>query len=211
MRPTPGNHDYATLGAVGYFRYFGSRAGPKRRGYYGFDAGTRCIYALDSNCRVGGKCRKGSAQSRWLKADLERNPKRCVMAVLHHPHFSSGRHGTSGKTMPLVRLLYRAGAEIIVNAHDHVYERFAPDRSRGTIDREHGTRQFIVGTGGAPLYSFKSSRPAHSRKRNRSTYGVLKLVLEWDRHTWKILPAGKGTFTDSGKEMCHDPPPATGS
>jgi hypothetical protein len=207
-RPVPGNHEYGTPGAAGYFRYFGKRAGPVGRGWYAFDHGTWRIYALDSDCELTGQCREGSRQYRWLKGDLVGHPRRCVMAVLHHPRFSSGPHGNSRVTMPLLRLLYRAGAEVIVNGHDHIYERFAPARPWGARSQAYGMRQFIVGTGGAPLYGWKSSgRPAHSVVRQNQVHGVLRLDLAWNSYTWRFLSVAGGHFEDAGSGTCHAAPP----
>ena len=203
-RPVPGNHDYGTAGAAGYFRYFGRRAGPVGRGWYAFDHGTWRIYALDSDCELTGQCRRGSSQYRWLQGDLAKHPRRCVMAVLHHPSFSSGPHGNSRLTMPLLNLLYRAGAELVVNGHDHIYERFAPARPWGGRSAAHGMRQFIVGTGGAPLYDWKpDGRPAHSVVRQNEVHGVLRLDLRWDGYAWRFVPVAGGRFEDAGTGTCH--------
>jgi hypothetical protein len=206
-RPVPGNHDYGTPGAAGYFRYFGQHAGPVGRGWYAFDHGTWRIYALDSDCELTGQCRRGTRQYRWLKADLANHPRHCVMAVLHHPAFSSGPHGNSKRTMPLLNLLYRAGAELVVNGHDHIYERFAPARPWGGRSEAHGMRQFIVGTGGAPLYGWKpDGRPAHSVVRQNEVHGVLRLDLRWDGYAWRFLPVAGARFDDTGTGTCHGAP-----
>jgi hypothetical protein len=203
--PVPGNHDYATVGAADYFTYFGRRAGPRGRGYYAFTAGSWRVYALDSDCEAGGGCREGTAQHRWLKADLAAHPTACSMAVMHHPTFSSGPHANHVDTMPLVRVLYRAGVEIIVNGHDHIYERFAPARPWGQIDIQHGIRQFIVGTGGAGLYPFRAGRPPHSQRRQNREHGVLRLELGTEAYAWRFLPVPPGTFSDQGAGTCHEP------
>lgn len=144
-RPTPGNHDWAVPGAAGYFKYFGALAGPAGRGYYAFDAGTWRVYALSGDCWAVGGCQGGSAQYRWLKASLAAHPAACVLAVWHEPRFSSGPHGSATAVRPLLKLLYAAGAEIVVNGHDHEYERFAPASPNGAADPVHGIRQFVVG------------------------------------------------------------------
>ncbi|CAN5644658.1 hypothetical protein BH23CHL8_BH23CHL8_07480 [soil metagenome] len=205
-RPVPGDRDHATAGGAGYFGYFGRRAGPVGRGYYAFDYGAWRVYALDTECQRAG-CRKGSAQHRWLATDLATHPTHCVLTVMHRPLFSSGPSGDSDATRPLVALLYRSGAEVIVNGHDRIYERLAPARPRGTIDREEGIRQFIVGTGGAPLHGFGSRRPPHSRVRQDSAHGILKLVLRADGYTWRYIPVS-GAFTDRGRSRCHESPDA---
>jgi hypothetical protein len=206
-RPVIGNHDMVTPGAAGYFRYFGWRAGPRRRGWYAFDAGAWRVYALNTNCRSIGGCKEGSAQLRWLRADLAFHPRRCVLAVWHHPRYSSGPHGNLNASRAFLSALYVAGADIVVNGHDHLYERFAPARPNGVADPDNGIRQFIVGTGGAPLY--RASRPfaPNSRRRISSTHGVLRLTLEWDRYEWEFLPVRAArSVRDRGNGMCHEAP-----
>ena len=206
-RPVLGNHD--DFGA--FFDYFGRKAGPRGRGWYALDLGAWRIYALDSNCEVRGQCRPGSRQYRWLRKDLEEHARRCTMAVLHHPTFSSGPHRNSIKPMPLVTLLYRAGNDLVVNGHDHIYERFQRARPWGKVDLEHGMRQFIVGTGGAPLYALRKDGPRHSQVSINRTHGVLRLTLSHDRYAWRFLPVGGRRFEDRGETVCHDPPPRRGS
>jgi acid phosphatase type 7 len=203
--PVPGNHDWATADAAGYFGYFGTRAGPPGLGYYGFVAGTWHVYALSGDCSQVGGCARGSPQYEWLKAQLASESSRCVMAVWHEPRFSSGPHGDSLSVLPLLRVLYRAGAEIVVNGHDHLYERFGRSRPNGQRDRATGIRQFTVGTGGAPLYQIHHPLAPNSRVR-ASTHGVLKLTL-WDGgYSWEFVPVAGGHFTDSGSSSCHGAP-----
>jgi acid phosphatase type 7 len=202
-RPALGNHDDLEA----FSAYFGRKGGPRGRGYYAFDLGSWRIYVLDSNCGLRPRCTMNSPQYRWLRRDLERHPRRCTMAVLHHPVHSSGIHGNSSKTIPLVRLLYGAGTEVVVNGHDHLYERFQRARPWGGVDLDHGLRQFIVGTGGAPLYPFKEGRPPHSQVRRNDTHGVLRLRLSEDQYAWKFLPVRGRTFSDQGASLCHDPRP----
>ena len=38
--PSPGNHEYETPGASGYFDYFGTAAGDPGEGYYSYDLGS---------------------------------------------------------------------------------------------------------------------------------------------------------------------------
>jgi hypothetical protein len=194
-RPVPGNHEYETPGASGYFDYFGINAGPHGLGYYSFDLGAWHVVALNSNVPVSA----GSTQGAWLRADLAANRSRCTLAYWHHPRFSSGQHGNQEQMRDLWQILHEAGAEIILSAHDHVYERFAPQDADGFPDPAHGVRQFVVGTGGARPYAFASLR-ANSEVRMR-TLGVLKLTLTADGYNWEFISvAGPG---DSGTASCH--------
>jgi len=206
-RATPGNHEYYTPGARGYFDYFGWRAGPARRGYYSFKVGEWRVYALDSEaCETEVGCGPGSPQFTWLKKSLTKHDAFCSLAVFHTPLYSSGRHGNEPYVRPLVKLLYKSGAEVIVNGHEHDYERFAPARPDGTIDRKKGVQQIIAGTGGAPLRPKGANAVAHSRVFSSEAWGVLRLGLGKRSYTWKFLPVAGETFTDKGERKCHGKP-----
>ena len=199
--PVPGNHEYETPGASGYFDYFGSRAGPAGTGWYAYDMGTWRVYALNSNCAVVG-CDAGGAQEQWLRADLAANPRACVLAYWHHPRFSSGEHGNDAEVAPFWDALYDAGAEVIVNGHDHDYERFAQQTPAGASSAAKGIRQFVVGTGGASLRAFGTTK-ANSQVRNSATHGVIKFTLNDGGYSWQFIPIAGKTFTDSGTGTCH--------
>jgi hypothetical protein len=201
-RPSPGNHDYRVKGAAAYFGYFGEAAGPAGRGWFAYDAGTWRIYSLNSNCKDIGGCGSTSAQYKWLKKELTTNPRRCVAAYWHDPRVSSGKHGGSRAMASILKLLYDHDADLVLTGHDHLYERFAPMRPDLTKDSKRGIRQFVVGSGGAPLYAVKNRAP-NSEVVETGTHGVLKLTLEWNRYRWEFLPVAGKTFTDSGTATCH--------
>ena len=194
-RPSAGNHDYGTSGASGYFTYFGSRAGSAGKGYYAYNLGSWRIYVLNSNCAAVGGCGATSAQTRWLKADLAANPRRCVLAYWHHPLFSSGAHGNNPSVRGLWNALYAAHADVVINGHDHDYERFARQTPAGRASTS-GIREFVVGTGGRSLRNFVNIQP-HSLVRSSSTYGVLKLTLHATSYDWLFVPQSGRSFSDS--------------
>jgi hypothetical protein len=209
-----GNHEYVTPGASGYFDYYGAAAGERGKGYYSYDVGEWHLIVLNTNAvpdeytslPIGTdcyfvSCAAGSAQERWLRADLAANSKKCTLAYWHHPRFSSGLHGNTPGVKPLWDALYEAGADVVLSAHDHSYERFAPQKPDGTADPERGIRQFIVGTGGSRLYGFKDVKP-NSEVRYNSTPGVIKLTLGSGSYTWEFIPT-EGTFSDKGTGTCH--------
>lgn len=203
-RPSPGNHEFRTGGGSDYFTYFGEAAGDPSRGYYSYELGTWHVVSLNSNCAEVGGCQAGSPQETWLRADLAAHPARCTAAYWHHPLFSSGQHGGDPKAMlDIWKALYEAGAEIVINGHDHDYERFAPQDPSGHLDREQGIREFVVGTGGASLRKFPRDPIANSEKRSDRSWGVLKLTLHADSYDWEFIPVAGGTFTDSGSDSCH--------
>lgn len=201
--PAPGNHDYGTTGASGYFDYFGALAGDPDGGYYSYDLGEWHIIALNSNCSAIGGCGAGSPQEQWLRADLAAHPTVCTLAYWHHPRFSSGLHGSSTATQAFWQALYEYGADVVLNGHDHTYERFAPQDPNGGADPERGIRQFVVGTGGKSLYPFLGWPIANSEIRDDKTFGVLKLTLHPTSYTWEFVPEPGKAFTDSGSEPCR--------
>ena len=197
-RPCPGNHEYHTPGATGYYNYFGANAGPTGRGYYSYDLGDWHVVSLNSETSMS----PGSAQDQWLRADLSANGKDCILAYWHRPRFSSGTHGNSADTQPLWQALYEAGAEIVVVGHDHNYQRFAPQTPNGAADPVRGIRQFVAGMGGAGHYVF-GAPIANTEAYNTDTYGVLKLTLGPGTYSWEFIPVAGGTYSDSGSGTCH--------
>jgi len=202
-RPAPGNHGYNTSGASGYFGYFGAAAGDPSKGYYSYDLGAWHIVVVNSNCWEVGGCGAGSPQEQWLRADLAAHPAACTLAYWHHPRFSSGTHGSSTSVQAMWQALYDYGAEVVINGHDHDYERFAPQDPNGAADPERGIRQFVVGTGGMSHYPFPGPPIANSEAHNGDTFGVLKLTLHPTSFDWEFVPVAGKTFTDSGSQSCH--------
>ncbi|GII63985.1 hypothetical protein Skr01_40700 [Sphaerisporangium krabiense] len=203
-RPVPGNHDYNTSGASGYYGYFGAAAGDPSKGYYSYDLGSNWhVVVLNSNCSAVGGCGATSAQVQWLRADLQANPKPCTVAMWHHPRFTSGsNHAPDTSVAPLVQALYDNNADVILTGHNHQYERFAPITPSNQLDNARGIRHFVVGSGGASHYGFGTIL-ANSQVRNSDTYGVLKLTLHAGSYDWQFVPQSGKTFTDSGTTACH--------
>lgn len=205
-RPAVGNHEYKTEDASGYFGYFGTRAGDPTKGYYSYDLGTWHIVVLNSNCEEVGGCDASSPQASWLRADLARKPGFNVLAYWHHPRFSSGAHGDDTNVGSFWEILYSAGADVIINSHEHDYERFAPQDPGGRANATHGIRQFIVGTGGTDLRP-RASTAANSQVFG-TTHGVLRLTLRANAYDWAFVPIAGKTFADSGTSPTHGPPAA---
>jgi hypothetical protein len=197
-RPSPGNHDYDAPDAGPYFEYFGGNAGPAGRGYYSYNLGAWHIISLNSNPEAKSW---GAAQESWLIDDLKANPAICTLAYWHHPRFSSGKtYGDHPHMANLFKLLYDHGADVVISAHDHIYERFAPQNPEGKADPT-GIRQFIVGTGGAKLYKIGSIKP-NSEVRNATAHGVLKFTLYPRSYAWEFIPIPGDKFHDAGTAAC---------
>jgi hypothetical protein len=200
--PTPGNHEYVTPGATPYYEYFGEHAGPFGQGYYSFDLGAWHIISLNSNFDAGVAVEPGSPQGNWLRADLASSKTKCTLAYWHHPLFSSGSNGDSPKMRAIFNILYEANADLVLTGHDHTYERFGPQTADGRHDPARGIREFVVGTGGVPMYQFPTSKPNSEVKINRAP-GVLKLTLFTDTYQWEFITAPSGAILDSGTDACH--------
>jgi hypothetical protein len=203
IHPAPGNHDWATAGAQGYFAYFGAAAGTPGMGWYSFDLNGWHIVVLDSDCnKINGGCKAGSPQEKWLQADLAAHPALCSLAIWHHPLFSSGPHGDNLFTQVFWKDLYAAGAEIVINGHDHDYERFDLQDPNGNPDAGRGIREFVVGTGGALEVNLPGKPAANSQKFITGEFGVIALTLYPDHYAWQFVPAG-GNQSDSGSGECR--------
>jgi acid phosphatase type 7 len=207
--PIPGDHDYLVDGgtdcdttgkAAGYFGYFGSAAGDPTKGYYSFTVGTWHVVALNTNCAKIGSCKAGSAEEKWLKADLAAHPTPCTLVYWHQPRFSSTKDYP--KPAPFYQDLVNAGADVLLVGNQHYYERLAPLDNSGSYDPVAGVREFVVGTGGRSMQSLPATRRVGSEVLTK-TFGILRLTLHANSYEWQFVPAAGQTFTDSGTTYCH--------
>jgi hypothetical protein len=215
--PASGNHEYDTSGAAGYYTYFGSAASPQDtnctancKGYYSYDLGTWHIIVLNSECDQVGGCNAGSPQEQWLKADLAAHANQCTLAYWHRPLFTSGvsfgDNLADSAMHDFWEDLYDAHADLVLNAHAHIYERFAPQDPSGNADPTNGITEIVAGTGGGDHGSVTEIAANNSVVRDNTTFGVLKLTLHPTSFDWRFLPetaSGNGTFTDAGSQACH--------
>jgi calcineurin-like phosphoesterase family protein len=208
-KPSVGNHEFHSGGATPYFDYFGAAAGDPQDGFYSYDLAAWHVVVLNSECADVGGCNEGSREEKWLRADLQSHPATCTLAYWHKPLFSSGaKHGNDPAMKAFWIDLYHAHTSVVINGHDHDYERFAPQDPGGNADALYGIREFVVGTGG------KSHRPfgppkTNSEIRDDTAYGVLKLVLHPNSYDWQFIPEPGKSFTDSGSASCHSVSVAT--
>ena len=220
-RPTPGNHDYAAgthrQSAPGYFAYFGAAAGDPSQSYDSYDLGAWHIVSLNANCAAVG-CTAGSPQAQWLQSDLAAHPTQCLAAYWHQSRFfSMENHGTEAgpssdtSMSPIWDILETRGADAVVSAHIHLYERFPRQNSAGNLD-PNGMREFVVGTGGGHPDTFDPGKiDPHSEFRKDGSFGVLKLTLHADGYDW-AFEGTDGSTIDTGSDTCSPSggtPPAT--
>jgi len=219
-RPVPGNHEFyevqGTPNRYGddYYTYFGENAGKKFEGYYSYDLGEWHIIALNSELKDTNQFKPMRRQQNWLKVDLAKNQRKCTLAYWHRPVFSSGHHGTQQqplgvdpKMLKVWSILDDAGVDVVVNGHDHNYERFNPqDADRNP--NPNGMVEFVVGTGGTDL-DRPEEVPVHQRRNsvvfNRFTYGVLKLTLHPDSYDFEFIPVASKDNQPMFREKSNSP------
>jgi hypothetical protein len=206
--PIPGNHEYNTPNASGYFSYFNDgkndgRAGKATEGFYSTDIGLWHVVALNSNCAYIDGCNQGSPQYEWLQKDLDASKKDCTVAFWHHPHFTSGKYAADKANADLStdfwNLLLLHKADVVLNGHDHLYERFAAQTTDGK-SANNGIRQFTVGIGGKSQYH-KSSNSINSQKVIDDKFGVLSLELYTKAYQWQFVDTS-GKILDKGVGQC---------
>jgi hypothetical protein len=211
--PIPGNHEYVDTIAAGYFDFFDGRgdstgiAGPRGEGYYSFDVGGWHLIALNTsdNCRWVS-CDAGSPQHQWLVADLAAHPTTCTLAFWHHPRFQAGTiSGEATAAAPLWDALFDAGAEVVLNGHEHGYQQLAPLNKAGEVDAARGIRTFVVGTGGGDYdTTFGGPRAGALEAKVVGTHGVLELTLRSNAYDWRFIAVGGATPAGtSGSAACH--------
>ena len=218
IAPAPGNHEYGTTDAAGYFAYFGAAAHPAH-GYYSFDLGEWHIVSLNSDiCGDDPGCGPGTPQGDWLRADLAANADAtCTLTFMHHPRYDWRPYqkwmvddGTTqfggSETAPLVPLwdvMYDHGVDVVLNGHNHLYQRWAPQDADGNAVSD-GAIQFTVGTGGRSLYPFgPPPMPENLDATQNKAFGVLQMTLHADSYDYGWVPlAGEPAFEDAGTVAC---------
>ena len=202
IHPSPGNHDYDSGSGAPYFDFFGPRAGPRGKGYYSFDVNGWHLISLNSELYFeAGDATRAKAQEDWLRADLRQHRTQCALAYFHRPYFSSGTYGTTRELKTIWQILYDGGVDLVLNGHEHDYERFLPQNSTGVADSVSGMEEIVAGTGGGTLRSF--DRPAaNSVARIQGRFGVLKVWLGNGEYRRAFLTTD-GTVWDVGGRRCR--------
>ncbi len=203
LHPTPGNHEYYTPNADPYYKYFGPAAGVVGKGYYSYDVAKWHIVVVNSELFVNSIFSDSARKEQldWVTQDLKDHKALCTIAYWHHPRFSSGWHGNDARFNALWQILYNDGVDLVLNGHDHDYERFAPVNPAGILDSTKGIAEIVAGTGGEDLRGFNAIVP-NSVYRIEGRVGVLLLTLgdkEW-RSAW--VEVG-GRVWDQAGGKCH--------
>jgi len=203
LHPSPGNHEYQTPSADGYYKYFGQAAGDEGKGYYSYDVGAWHVVVVNSEIVVGSSFTDSARQAQmdWVEKDLKAHKKLCTVAYWHNPRFSSGWHGSDRRFIPMWRILYDNDVDLVLNGHDHDYERFRAMTPDGVADTTKGITEIVAGTGGEELRGFSSTNP-NSLYRIEGRAGVLLLTLGAAEYRSAFIEIGGRVWDQSGGK-CH--------
>jgi acid phosphatase type 7 len=203
IRPSPGNHDYEGGSGAPYFAYFGARAGPAGKGYYSYDVNGWHVISLNSELYFQpNKPSDAKAQEDWLRYDLGRDRALCTLAYFHRPLFSSGTYGSTPEVRKLWEILYNASADLILNGHEHHYERFLPQTPLGVPDSVNGIEEIISGTGGGELRKLRYPLARNSAFQIHGHFGALKLTLGRGEYSHSFIDT-TGRVWDPSERRCH--------
>jgi hypothetical protein len=203
IHPSPGNHDYDSGTGAPYFAYFGARAGPYGKGYYSYDVGQWHVISLNSEVYFSRATPDDAKeQEDWLRRDLSLHTNPCTLAYFHRPLFSSGEHSGTREMLPLWIILFDGGVDLVLNGHDHHYERFRPQTPAGVADSVRGITEIIAGTGGASLRRVIQPLAKNSVVQVHGHYGILKLTLGAGEYRHSFLGTD-GIVWDYGTGECH--------
>jgi acid phosphatase type 7 len=198
--PAPGNHEYITPGAFAYYDFWGQQAGPDRRGYYAVTWRNWLILSLNSEIDA----QPGSDQALWIDAQLQKHPDACVLSFFHRPAHALSHRRFGEDAMALFQQVHAAGASMVLNGHNHIYERSKPITADGKVDEIGGMTRFTVGPGGALLpHHTPESLPDHIDNVLIGKPGLLRLELDDSSIAWTFHLAPDGTAWDEGKVACR--------
>ena len=142
--PTLGNHDYSDAGdsttASNYIAYFdlpgipGNSSGNEY--YYDFVQGPVHFFALNSNTQEDDGTSSSSAQAAWLQAQLAASTAPWKIVYFHHASYSTA--SAHGDTSYMQWPFDQWGVDVVLNGHDHTYERL----------EKNGVWYFVTGNSG---------------------------------------------------------------
>ncbi len=199
--PAIGNHELGSgSSACGYHAYTdvyhlpeNAPSGYAER-YYSFDWGNVHVIALNTEENYSN----GSTQYNWLENDLQNTDRRWIVVAFHRPPYSSGPHGSNTNVRDkLVPLFEQYGVDVVLNGHDHDYERTCPIKNNActSID-EGGVVYFVTGGAGAPLYNQGDPNAWFTAKYSKSYHFMLLSVNDCQMDIQAIDKNGNIIDTD---------------
>ncbi len=207
--PTIGNHEYdrAVAGgpqsADGYFAYWDNV--PHR---YSYDIGDWHFVSLDSTSQFD-ETDTLSAQYEWLASDLAANANRCTIVSFHHPYKNIGPEMPATRMAAIWSLMRQHNVTLVMNGHDHNYQRWTALDSAGTAADPRGVTELVVGGGGHGLQNFVASDPLVAA--SAVSFGAARIELRPDRAdiSYRTPDGSTGKEQDSAIIPCQGLSPDT--
>ncbi len=177
--PAIGNHEYEG----GLSLYADRFSLPNNERWYSFNHSNVHVVSLD-----GGPTYDAvpMGETEWLEADLGYNAQDPLhpwtIVELHYPLFTTGPHGSwlGGRSL-WGSLFDRSGVELVIQGHDHMYERSWPVLASGGVTQQSydspGAPVYVTtGGGGAPLYLPVLDAPWSAFRA--SSYETLRVTVD---------------------------------
>ena len=175
--PVAGNHDH--INDIRRFdKYFGIDG--SRTYSYLAPSGVE-FFVLDSTAGLDS-LKTARAQKLWLKDATSKSTALYKVVVLHHPPYSSGKHGNTKRYQWDFASM---GVQLVISGHDHHYERIM----------RKGVTYLVDGTGGARLYKCMK-RMNGSRGCRDKTFGAVFLIANQDEMRSEFIDT-KGKVLDT--------------
>jgi Calcineurin-like phosphoesterase len=212
-RPTYGNHDYyGSYTAVGSEDYWNDPDPTPVRvsnatSFYAYDVGSSNWRAIVLNSvstegpsgNQAPSCAAGSPQMNFLNNEL--NTTKNTVLFWHHARFSASTdhptsEGATGCSKTFFDVAYDKRADLVLQGHSHLYERYDTRDKSGT-KVAGGLTSIVCGTGGNSFDGLQGSPSPAPDRAFTNAWGVCKLTLNANNAQVAFLPAPGSPGTDS--------------
>jgi 3',5'-cyclic AMP phosphodiesterase CpdA len=190
--PAPGNHEYLTGQAAPYLAVHatpesGVPAQDQGR-YYSFDWGDAHFVSLDSNLLDAAS--EGQMLA-WFDQDLQATSKVWKIVYFHHTPYPSGHHlgdPTCDRALAVINpIAERNGVQLVLNGHEHSYQRTRPLSNGHFAARGSGTTYLTTAGGGQDLQNI-GQLPTTAMAID--AYNYLRVDLDGQRMTIRVIGLG---------------------
>jgi hypothetical protein len=217
-RPTYGNHEYyASSTAGGSEQYWNEAPDPtpvrvsNAASFYAYDVGNSNWRAIVLNSastegpssNQAPSCAAGSAQMNFLNNELNtsRSTGKHTVLFWHHARFSASddhptSEGATGCSKTFFDVAYDNGADLVVEGHSHLYERY-DSRDKSGLKVAGGLTSVVCGTGGNSFDGLQTLPSPTPDVAFTNAWGICKLTLETNNAQVDFVPAPGSPGTDS--------------
>ena len=176
--PVNGNHENDS--AISFANWATPGDGPYAETYASFDVGSAHVTMIDDqqiaeSIELGGASTEAQAQLAWLDQDLaaanaDRKDHPFIVVMGHRGLFSTSNHAADGDVIAargaLVPIYDKYNVDLVVNGHDHEYERSLPLRAgspaSGAPVVGAGTTYVICAGSGADPYAVGTAQASYN-------------------------------------------------